>query len=58
MKYKLVVRALEFGPNHVHLFLKNCKKYSVHKLHNISKGQVIGAILSRAMVTFTNQSVE
>jgi REP element-mobilizing transposase RayT len=29
VKHKMVVRALEFGPDHVHLFLGNCKKYSV-----------------------------
>lgn len=24
-KYKIIVRALEFGPDHVHLFVGNCK---------------------------------
>jgi len=38
MKYKMVVRALEFGPDHVHLFLGNCKKYSVSKIAQYFKG--------------------
>jgi putative transposase len=38
MKYKMVVRALEFGPDHVHLFLGNCKKYSVPQVAQYFKG--------------------
>lgn len=38
VKYKMVVRALEFGPDHVHLFLGNCKKYSVSKIAQYFKG--------------------
>ncbi len=37
-KYKMVVRALEFGPDHVHLFLGNCKKYSVPQVAQYFKG--------------------
>ncbi|MCZ7372581.1 MAG: IS200/IS605 family transposase [Candidatus Methanoperedens sp.] len=38
VKYKMVVRALEFGPDHVHLFLGNCKKYSVPQVAQYFKG--------------------
>jgi putative transposase len=37
-KYKMIVRALEFGPDHVHLFLGNCKKYSVPQIAQYFKG--------------------
>ncbi len=37
-KYKMVVRALEFGPDHVHLFLGNCRKYSVPQIAQYFKG--------------------
>ena len=38
VKYKMVVRALEFGPDHVHLFIGNCKKYSVPQIAQYFKG--------------------
>lgn len=38
VKYNMVVRALEFGPDHVHLFLGNCKKYSVPQVAQYFKG--------------------
>ncbi len=34
----MVVRALEFGPDHVHLFVGNCKKYSVPQIAQYFKG--------------------
>lgn len=37
-KYKIIVRALEFGPDHVHLFVGNCKKYSVPQIAQNFKG--------------------
>ena len=38
--YKLGVflEAIEFGPDHVHLFVTNCRKYSVSTLANHFKG--------------------
>lgn len=32
------IRALEFGPDHVHLFVMDCRRYSVTKLVNEFKG--------------------
>ena len=32
------VLALEFGPDHVHLFLGNCRRYSVSELARYFKG--------------------
>lgn len=37
-KYKMIVRELEFGPDHVHQFLARSTMY--HKLSNTSKEQV------------------
>lgn len=34
----MLVRALEFGPDHVHLFVGNCKKYSVPQIAQYFKG--------------------
>ncbi len=34
----MVVSALEFGPDHVHLFLGNCRKYSVPQVSQYFKG--------------------
>ena len=38
--YKLGINleAIEFGPDHVHIFVTNCRKYSVSKLANHFKG--------------------
>ena len=32
------IEAMEFGPDHVHLFVTNCKQYSVSKLAQYFKG--------------------
>ena len=34
----VTIEALEFGPDHVHLFLSNCRKYSVSTLAQHFKG--------------------
>ena len=34
----VTIEAIEFGPEHVHLFVSNCKKYSVEKLAMRFKG--------------------
>lgn len=37
-KLGVKIAALEFGPDHVHLFLENCKNYSVAQLTHHFKG--------------------
>ena len=37
-KLGVTIEALEFGPNHVHLFISNCRKYSVPQLVQHFKG--------------------
>ena len=37
-KLGVQIEAIEFGPDHVHLFVTNCRKYSVSKLVNHLKG--------------------
>ena len=37
---RVTVRALEFGPDHVHLFVMDCRKYSVSQLVMELKGFV------------------
>ena len=34
----VTIEALEFGPDHVHIFLSNCRKFSVSKLAQHFKG--------------------
>jgi putative transposase len=43
LKYKafklgVTIEALEFGPDHLHLFISNCRKYSVSQLAQHFKG--------------------
>ncbi len=35
---RITIEAMEFGPDHVHLFVTNCKKYSVSQLAQYFKG--------------------
>jgi putative transposase len=37
-KLGVTLEAIEFGPDHVHLFVTNCRKYSVTQLANHLKG--------------------
>lgn len=37
-KLGVCIQAIEFGPDHVHLFVSNCRKYSVSKIVNHLKG--------------------
>jgi len=34
----IIILALEFGPDHIHLFIENCKNYSVPQLARYFKG--------------------
>ena len=38
MKLGVKIEAVEFGPDHVHIFVTNCRKFSVSKLVNHFKG--------------------
>ncbi len=34
----ICIEAIEFGPDHIHIFVTNCRKFSVSKLVNYFKG--------------------
>lgn len=40
LSMKVKIEAMEFGPDHVHLFLSHCRRYSAEELARLLKGYV------------------